>query len=340
MTALTEFQRLEAQGQWRAGPSDTSREVVVSLGDATLIIRDPRSETPLSHWSLPAVTRLNPGRSPAIYAPGTEGADETVEIDDPLMRDAIERVHRAIESRRAHPGRLRGVLTVVAIMILLGGLIVWLPGAIIRHAGRIAPPAQARDVGQMVLTDITASTGKVCSRASGQQVLDWLIPRILGDQSKVRVVPGPLNSAIRLPGNLYVMGNDLLQGAGGAEAVAGHLIAASLARSDEEIRQIVLADTGVMAAIRLMTLGSLPDSAVEGTGLKLLSAPAPRPDDQILLGAMETARISSEPYARSVDPTGESVLGLIEADPFRNAPPIRPLLTPEQWRALQQICAG
>ena len=95
MTALTQFQRLEATGVWRPNPSERLRDVIVSFGDATLILRDPRSEEPLSHWSLPAVTRLNPGQMPAIFAPGDAEQDEVVEIDDTLMVQAIERVHSA-----------------------------------------------------------------------------------------------------------------------------------------------------------------------------------------------------------------------------------------------------
>ena len=50
--------------------------------------------------------------------------------------------------------------------------------------------------------------------------------------------------------------------------------------------------------------------------------------------------LSTEPYARSIDPTGAAVLPLIEADPIRQGTTPARLLTDEQWLALQQICAG
>lgn len=65
MTALNQYERLEAFGVWRETPKAQLRDVVVSFGDATLILTDPRSNVPLTHWSLPAVTRLNPGAMPA-----------------------------------------------------------------------------------------------------------------------------------------------------------------------------------------------------------------------------------------------------------------------------------
>lgn len=340
MTALTEFQRLEAQGSWRQAPDARLREVIVSVGDATLILSDPKSESPLSHWSLPAVVRLNPGQMPALYAPGADLGDETVEIDDPLMIQSIERVHRAIETHRAHPGRLRGGLTLLAVLAMLVALIVWLPDAIIRHAAHIAPPAQSRDLGQTLLADMERSTGAVCQRNSGQTVLDWLAPKLLSDQAIIRVLPAPIGGARRLPGDVYVIGQDLLRGEAGPEAAAAHLIAASLAVDDATLRQSVLKPAGLLAALRLMTLGHMPRDAVAGQAEAMLASAAPRPSDTDLLAALATRDVPAAPYARSLDPTGQTVLPLLEGDPFRNAPPARPLLTDEQWLALQQICAG
>lgn len=340
MTALTDFQRLEAQGSWRAAPDAPPREVVVSVGEATLILSDPRTDRPLSHWSLPAVVQLNPGALPAIYAPGAEGDDETVTIDDPLMIQAIARVQGAVASHRAHTGRLRSGLLVVAILAVLGWLAFWLPGALVVHAARIAPPAQARDMGWAILADLEQGSGAVCRRESGQAVLDWLAPRLLGPDAVVRVVPGPLGGARRLPGEVYAIGSDLLRGAPGPEAAAAHLIAARLATADGDLRQAAARHAGLLASLRLMTLGHLPQDAMRGFGASLLANPAPRPDDADLLAALAERGIPAEPYARSIDPTGQSVLSLIEGDPSRTAPPARPLLTDEQWLALQQICAG
>lgn len=340
MTALTDFQRLEAQGSWRAAPDAPLREVIVSVGDATLVLSDPRTDRPLSHWSLPAVVQLNPGVTPAVYAPTPTGEDETVTIDDPLMIEAIARVQGAVASHRAHTGRLRNGLLVLAILAVLGWLVFWLPGALIGHAARIAPPAQARDIGQAILTDLERGSGAVCRRESGQAVLNWLAPQLLGPDAAIRVVPGPLGGARRLPGEIYVIGSDLLQTAPGPEAAAAHLVAARLATTDGALRQAAVQHAGLLASIRLMTLGHLPQTAMQGFGAAMLMNPAPRPADADLLAALAERGIPAEPYARTIDPTGQTVLPLIEGDAFRTAPPARPLLTDEQWLALQQICAG
>ena len=78
MTALKKYQRLESPGLWRDTPEAQRREVVVAFREATLVLSDPRTELALSHWSLPAILRLNAGSLPALYAPGPDG-DETLE---------------------------------------------------------------------------------------------------------------------------------------------------------------------------------------------------------------------------------------------------------------------
>ncbi|HEX9857058.1 MAG TPA: hypothetical protein VGA75_01800, partial [Paracoccaceae bacterium] len=61
MTALKKYQKLESPGLWRDTPDAQRREVVVNFGEASLVLSDPRNDSALSHWSLPAVERLNSG---------------------------------------------------------------------------------------------------------------------------------------------------------------------------------------------------------------------------------------------------------------------------------------
>ena len=142
MTALEQYQRLEATGLWQDGPDVPLRDVIVSFGDATLILSDPRTDTPLAHWSLPAVTRLNPGDHPARYAPG-EMDVEWLEVEDELMISAIDKVHRAIEASKPPSGRLRNVLMLTAAaaslaLIPIARQVFWGPMAYAMMGGIIA----------------------------------------------------------------------------------------------------------------------------------------------------------------------------------------------------------
>ena len=69
----------------------------------------------------------------------------------------------------------------------------------------------------------------------------------------------------------------------------------------------------------------------------LLQAPASPLPDEALLAAFEKAAVSSAPYAYARDPSGESTLPLIEADPYRGGSP-RALLNAEDWDSLKAIC--
>ncbi len=338
MTALTQFQRLESPGIWREKPGARLRDVVVSVGDATLILSDPLSEQPLSHWSLPAVTRLNPGQRPAIFAPGGPDTDEIIEIDDDVMVAAIEKVHVAIEASRPRKGRVRTglLLTGLAAFVLAG--VLWLPGAVISHAALVAPPAQRDAVGRQVLAQIARSTGAPCSRAAGAAVLDRLAQRVTGPQSRLVVLPAHVRGARALPGQQIIIGDDLVAGQTTPDVVVGHVLAARIAAEHDDPMRAALRYAGLGAVARLLTGGALPDGALDGYGEMLLAQTPPQPDDEQMLAAFEKIAVSSEPYARSLDPTGETVLTLIEGDPFRTRSPGEPILSDGEWVQLQQIC--
>ena len=55
MTALERYVRREAIGVWRERLEAPPREVVVSFGNSTLVLKD-LAERPLGHWALAGVT--------------------------------------------------------------------------------------------------------------------------------------------------------------------------------------------------------------------------------------------------------------------------------------------
>lgn len=338
MTALPQYDRLEAPGIWRETPDAQRQEVIVSFGDATLVIADDRSVRALAHWSLPAMIRRNPGKRPAIYAP-TEEPGEELELDDDTIIDAIERVHQVLASRRPHPGRLRGWLSGGAAALAVGLGLFWLPGALIDHAARVAPPAKRVEIGHQVLAELATLTGAPCRTAAGSKALDALAERLSGPE-EIAVLPQALSGARRLPGRIAVIGRDMVEAPDTPEVAAGHIIAAELASADQDPLLALLHWAGMGAAFKLLTTGDLPPGALKGYGKELLDHPPEAPATEPLLAAFAAAGVSATPYAYSLDPSGESVLSLIEADPFKGAPAPRPVLEDAQWIALQEICGG
>lgn len=340
MTALAKYQRLESAGLWRDGAEAQRRDVVVILGDASLVLSDPRSETPLGHWSLPAVVRLNPGQRPALYGPGRDAA-ETLEIADDEMIAALDTVHRAIEAARPRPGRLRGAMLATGGAVLVALAVFWMPGALIQHTARVLPPATRAQVGQLALADLVRVTGQPCSARRGQEALTRLLQRVFagGQPPSVIVVRQGVPVALHLPGRQVVLNESLLVDQDGPEVAAGHVLAERMRAEAADPMIPLLHHAGLLATFRLLTTGRLSERAVQGYAEVLIAAPPVPIGDEALLARFALAGLSSAPYAWAVDPSGETVLGLIEADPLRGLV-VDPLLTDEAWISLQDICTS
>ncbi|NBE07933.1 hypothetical protein [Paragemmobacter ruber] len=337
MTALKKYQRLESPGLWRDSPEAQRREVVVAFREATLVLSDPRTELPLSHWSLPAVERLNPGTLPALYGPAPD-SDETLELDDPDMIAALETVRGAVRKGTPRPGRLRGSLLGGATLAILAICAFFLPDALVRHTAAVLPPATRAQIGTAALADISRLTGAPCSTTLGDRALGLLSERLFGDAGvQLAVLPEALAGAAALPGNILLLGRPMLTAAASPEVPAGFALTEALRAETEDPMIPILHHAGFAATVRLLTTGSLPEGALDGLGEAFLAAPRPPLPDEPLLARFDAADVSSAPYGFALDPTGESTLGLIEADPHRNGSP-RPLLTPEDWATLQAIC--
>ena len=163
MTALSKYQRLEASALWRDSISGQRRDVIVSLGDASLVITD-KNERPLTHWSLAAVQRANPGAMPAVFHPDGD-PDETLELgeSETEMVEAIEKLRQVIERRRPKPGRLR-IISFLTILTLFAALMVfWMPGAVRDYTLRVLPDVTEQDIGNGLLQELERFTGRACT---------------------------------------------------------------------------------------------------------------------------------------------------------------------------------
>jgi hypothetical protein len=312
--------------------------VVVTFGDASLILTDPRTGDPLSHWSLPAVWRLNPSTVPALYAPDEGPGAETLELDDPTMIGAIETVRGAIDHARARPGRLRTGLVATAASVALVLAILWLPRALIAQTAAMVPAPKRAEIGRMALADVTRVTGIPCAAPLGLRAAGNMSNRVLGPGGgQILIVRDGLRSAAVLPGNIILLSRHLIEDQDGPEAAAGFALAAKLGGQASDPLVPLLRHAGLLATLRLLTSGKLPPAALAGYAEAALPAQPAPPADEALLAAFEQAGLASTPYAYARDASGESVLGLIEADPFRGKTP--PALMPDNdWVSLQSIC--
>lgn len=336
MTALNEFDRLESTGVWRATPDKQRRDVIVSLGNATLVISD-QQDVALTHWSLPAVERTNPGERPALFSPGPDATD-TLELNDEVMIRAIGKVKSAIKRRRAHPGRLRNLLVGGGVILVTALALFWLPGAMVRHTAAVVPPATRLLIGHTLLDNIRRVSGAPCSTPQGDNALSVVHRRLLGTKfGNITVLSGGVQKSQHLPGGIIILNRGIIEDYEDPEVAAGFILAEDqrAIQSDPLLR--MLQDTGLMSAFKLLTTGQIPDKALDTYGELLLTQTPEELDIDQLLGRFSQAKVRSSPYAYAIDVSGETTIGLIEADPVSTAS-AQPVLSDGEWVALQGIC--
>ncbi len=337
MTALKQYARLEATGLWRPTPEDQRREVIVSIGEATLTITDMRDRA-LTHWSLAAVERVNPGVRPAIYAPDGDPG-ETLELPEAetAMIEAIEKLRVAVERTRPHPGRLRWLSFGLSAALVLGLLLFWLPNALIQHTIFVVPEIKRQDIGASVLNRIERVAGRACMNEDAEPVLARLASRTGAD--RLVVLPAGVQSALHLPGGIVLLNKALIEDYQDPAVAAGFILAERASAVQQDPLDVMLQATGPVAAFRLLTTGMISPATIDKYAETVLIADRSPVEAEALLQTFAAAQVPSTPYAYAVDVTGETTLSLIEADPMSGSTPV-PVLPDRDWVLLQSICGG
>lgn len=331
MTVLSQYERLESPGIWRADADAQRKNVFVTLGKATLVIVS-EGEVALSHWSLPALERINPGAMPALYRPGADSS-ESLELDDQIMVEAIETVRGAIRRSAPHHGRLRSLAGWALAAVLLVAAALWVPGAIRAHTAAVLPEAVKDEIGNRLLRQLVPVTGPTCAHGPSLRAADRLSDRLFPDEARrVAVLSGGPVRTMSLPGGTLLIHRDLIESPASAEVPAGYLLAeAARAQSDPPLARL-LDHAGLWSNLRLLTTGKISDTALSGFAEALPLSPAPDPGD---LGALfEEAQVAPAPYLFDLTARG------LPAPPLTNAAAeAQPLLADADWVRLQDICA-
>lgn len=328
MTALDGLDRLEAPGLWRASRSDQRREVYVTVGTAELVIED-RTGTALSHWSLPALERLNPDEMPARYGPAP-GSEEILEIEEPEMVAALSRVITAVEQGRRRPGALRRVTVGLILGFTLGLAALWLPGALRKQAATLIPVAQRAEIGAAMLRELTGLTGPACTNPTGTEALTQLRDRVFPTRPLTLVVLRDLpQDTVAFPGGTIAMTDRLLLDQDDPDVAAGHALAAALAAQADPPLETFLDRMGFVNLTRMLTTGDVPQTAIADHVERLILEPQAVPGPEMLRPGFDAARLAWGPYAAAT--------GL----PQGAVPPSRmpPAMDDTPWQALREICS-
>lgn len=337
MTALSKYARLEATGLWRAGPNDQRREVIVSIGDATLVISDLKDQA-LTHWSLAAIERANPGTRPALFHPDGDPS-ETLEIADAEaeMIDAIETLRRVVERNRPKPGRLRLMGGIASVLLVAAAAIFWLPGALQDHTLRVVPLVKRAAIGNALLGQIERVSGTTCGTPRARAALSNLGTRL--SAGSLIVLPAMTRSSLHLPGGMIVLNKNLFEDFESPDVAGGYILSELVHRMTRDPLAQMLSVISLRENFRLLTTGDVSDEALAAYAEYLMTQPARPAETDALLARFEDEKLHSTPYAQALDRTGETTLALIEGDPM-SGKDTSPLISDADWLRVQNICGG
>ncbi len=339
MTALSKYERLEATGLWRQSEEDQRRNVIVSFGDASLIIKSTNDQV-LSHWSLAALFRANPGKFPAIFHPDGDET-ETLEIpeSETEMLEALDRILTLIHKKRPKPGRLRGVtlLSISAAVLALG--VFWLPSALRSYAVNVVPDIKRQEIGLALLTEIGTITGKPCRSSLADPALQAISKRLTGARDKIKIMPSVLNSTVSIPGGFILASHTLVEDFEDPDVLSGFVLAEQLRASGLDPLDRLLQHAGIRTTFGLLTTGDISSDTLNAYAKDLLKTSPEKVDIDALIDQFAQANIRATPFAYAIDITGETTLPLLEADTLRTGPS-DPSLLDGDWIRLQGICGG
>ncbi|TVP73900.1 MAG: hypothetical protein EA339_01885 [Rhodobacteraceae bacterium] len=344
MTALDKYRKLEGPGLWAASQGEQRRDVIVSFGDATLVISDSRSMTVLSHWSLPAVERINPGKRPALFRPEGD-SDEVLELDDDWLINALHVVQGALRPTGSWFSRSRKkiALGAGAVALLLASSM--MPAALRDHTASVVPMAKRVELGNIVRADLASLGARHCTSPNGEAALASLQRALFQTPAQIVVMRGlPLEVARiqHVMGRYFLVDARLLEDAQSPEALAGAILMALQRSADEDPLLPLLRHAGVIATFRLLTSAEMPASAMRGYGAALLRIPLAVPKLDPLLERFARVNLSTRAlvdHPVRLDPTlGVLAEALRNQDPLAGEPAETALLSDGQWVSLQNIC--
>lgn len=339
MTALTQYQRLEATGIWRKSAEAQRLDVIISIGESSLVITDI-NEKPLAHWSLAALAVIQSKDGNKLYHPDGDPG-ETLELgsNENEMAKAIEKVMKAVDRRRPKPGRLR-IFSLASILIVILGLsIFWLPAALRDYTQKIIPEVREQEMGKAVFNEFISFVGAPCSRELGIIALDKFSSNLGLVEYSFYIVPSETIEAIHLPGKIIVISKALVEDFDDPDVVAGHILAQIQREAKSNALDELMKQMNNIEIIQFL-LGKSPDaSTLRRFSKDWIIKKQVDIDLEILMSEFNKRAISALPYSYAIDVTGQSTQIMINSEKISQKVR-KPSLDDSAWLALQTICGG
>ncbi|OUS04498.1 hypothetical protein A9Q96_16315 [Rhodobacterales bacterium 52_120_T64] len=265
MTAIEKYTRLEALGQWREVPDQSPREVVVSFGNASLVLSE-LNENPLCHWAMAATCRLSLDGSKAIYTPDTEGF-ETLEIDDAEMVEAIAQVSRAVVATERKTSWFHWVFLAMA-TAAIGSAFYATPSLLRGQAARMTGPESARKLGSDMVTTLGID---ICRAPRADVVRELFQSRVFLESRALLLIARHQQHSSVFPGGIVVIGGDALQAMRTPNDLAD-LTTTLLAQSDLALEKL-FEGSSTRELFEYITSGKLADERLAQAAQNITDSP-------------------------------------------------------------------
>jgi len=338
MTALDQFDRLEATAIWRRSQSDADREVLVTFGNATLTLSalDQEGDRPVAHWSLGAVRRRSVDDGAVIFSPDDQ-ASETLTVEDPLLIDALDKVLRdrikgtQIRGRRSKIKWLAGLLAVGVAVYLLA------PSIAVNVATRLISPERAELLAGEMIGLIEGRTGPECKSGAAKATLETITSKISPNQAfAVHVLDLGDNLTVPLPGHV-LLDRELLERTETPEELAGWIGYAIVDSEKSVATRNLFSGSSMRDIIRFLSDGTVtPDAKNRAVNALMLA------DTQFDKEAVPTvtsilgdAKITTSEWSEGL--AREGINATIGA---QNDERYEPLVGDAGWLAVKKVCSG
>lgn len=218
---------------------------------------------------------------------------------------------------------------------VLALLLFWLPGALQNHVVSVVPQVKRQEIGDMILHRIERVSGQACTSRDARDSLEQLARRT--GVRQIIILPAGVQDSLSLPGGTVLLSRALVEDYEDPAVAAGYVIAERARAAHKDPLDDLLDRTGATSAFRLLTTGGLTPEIIDTYTEQVLSQPRPAISDDDVLAMFSQSALPSTPYAYARDVTGETVLGLIEADPMAGRA-LEQVLPDRDWVRLQNIC--
>lgn len=333
MTALDDFDRLEAVGRLKRTAEDAGVEVVVTFGEATLTMNalNPSGDTPMSHWSIAAVTLQSETEARAIYRLDAQ-SDETLTIEDQTFRAAMTRVlqNRTTVTHRRPKRKWMTLGLGLAALGLLSAVL--LPKLITGTATSMISPERAQILAAEMVPMIHARTGPACETPLSETALNRLAKTLNPDGGAVLKIHdmGDVGT-ISLPGGQILLSEQVLADAPNNATIAAWGALGIAGMIDSSAISELFAETGTWDALSFLSTGELPETA-KTRAINKMFIGADDIDPSVVQNAEALLRNAKLPVAGL-----DWILGQLPRDDPQISVEI---MTDAEWNALGRACSG